>query len=189
MLPSNWLFPEAEVIGTDAASRALGDLLLLCAKTEMEPNISVKPKASKNGTLKPNIFTNPNLCRANSFRSAKPKGLAQLCLHGCLLEPRNPALGHRQYFFFNNSLLVPAVPLPHVSSNGEAELKRLSHRQWLFNYRGSFGSLRCVNPTIIPKAWSLPRTIDSVPSGSGLSCLDLRNAFARARSRVVNVTE
>jgi hypothetical protein len=44
MSPSNRLFPEAEVIGMDAELRALGDLSLLCAKTAMEQNRSVKPR-------------------------------------------------------------------------------------------------------------------------------------------------
>ena len=56
-------------------------------------------------------------------------------------------------------------------------------------YLGSFGSKRCVKPTTIPKAWSLPKTTESAPSGSGRSCFDFRKSFAFARSLVLKTSE
>src|ERR1700687_3311985 len=56
-------------------------------------------------------------------------------------------------------------------------------------YLGSFGSVCCVKPTTIPKACSLPKTTESLPSGSGRSCFDFRKSFAFARSLVLKTSE
>ena len=56
-------------------------------------------------------------------------------------------------------------------------------------YLGSFGSARCVKPTTIPKAWSLPNAIESAPAASGRSPFDFRKSFAFARSLVFKTIE
>jgi hypothetical protein len=56
---STWLFPEAKVIGAETELRVLEDSLLLSAKAALEPDRSIKQKASETGILKPNIFTDP----------------------------------------------------------------------------------------------------------------------------------
>src|SRR6516164_1596087 len=91
--------------------------------------------------------------------------------------------------FLLEILAAPSAPSPLAEESGRAFGGAVRLAVATPCYLGSFSNLRWVNPTTIPKAWSLPRTIESGPSGSGVRCLDLRNAFARDRSRVANITE